>query len=1084
MSSPTPPPYVELHCHSHFSFLDGASSPAELAARAAELGMPALALTDHQGVYGAVQLREACREQGIAPVYGAEVSLAPDAPAGLPGGHLTLLVESAEGWRNLCLLLTAAGLAGAKRERPLSWEQLAEHRGGLICLSGCGERGVLAAAAARGDRAGALAAGRQLAALFGPEHFYLELQRHLQAGERRREAVLIALAGHLGRHIVATNNVHYAQPDGFRLQHVLTCIRERTSLDRAGGLLYPSAQRYLKGAAEMAETFPDQPQALARTALIAERCRFQLDLRGARIPRLDLPAGRTVEAELAARCATGLNLRYAPAERERAAAQLARELAVIRARDLCGYFLVVEDLVAFARREGILCQGRGSAAGSVAAYALGIAPVDPIAEGLLFERFLSEEGTATPDIDIDFAADRREEVIQYVYRRYGAQHAAMVANVVTFRARSALLDVGKALGLPPAVLEALRGGLYAREAAAVGEALAASPALSGRLPPATLALLGELCAAIDGCPRHLSIHVGGMVVTAEPLAGLVALEPATMAGRVVLQWDKDDVEDAGLIKIDLLGLRTLGLVAECLAALPLASEQIPQDDPEVWEMLGTGDSIGVFQVESRAQVSLLPRLRPRSMQDLIVEVALIRPGPVQGGMAKAFLARRAGLEPVEVWHPLLKDLLAETQGVLVFQEQVLKVAMLLAGFSGGRADDLRRAMSRKRSREAMARLAEDFVTGCAAQGVAEAAARAIFTRLAGFAGYGFCKSHAAAFARLTWVTAWLKRHHPAVFYAALLNQQPMGFYSTGVVVEDAKRHGVRFPPLDVNRSAARWTVEGGAAGEAGSLRVPLTRLKGLGADMAARIVAAREADGPFSSLWDLLRRSRLPRPLAVALVRAGACDGLPAVAGGEDQGALRPPAAAAQGVLPSPGTTAQEVLAVPAAADDIPPSSAPARATLLWALGEMAWEEGGLDLPPVSTAAVLPAAGEAAGAAAERVLLGLSSGAHPLARLRPLLAQDGVLTGADLAARPQGTAVRVAGRVEVVQRPGTAKGICFVSLEDETGLTNLILHPQTYSACRAVLRHAAVVLAEGLLQQDHGAVHVLVRRLVAWEGGP
>lgn len=1071
-STPTPPPYVELHCHSHFSFLDGASSPAELAARAAELGMPALALTDHQGVYGAVQLREACREQGILPVYGAEVDVAPDAAAGLPGGHLTLLVENAEGWRNLCLLLTAAGLAGAKRERPLSWERLAEHRGGLICLSGCGERGLLAAAATRGDRSGCLAAGRHLAALFGPEQLYVELQRHHQAGERRREAVLVGLAGHLGRHTVVTNNVHYARPDGFRLQHVLACIREHTSLDQAHGLLYPSAHRYLKGASEMAALFPDQPQALARTALIAERCRFHLDLRGARIPRLDLPAGRTVEAELAARCAAGLNLRYAPAERPRATAQLERELAVIRARDLSGYFLVVEDLVAFARQAGILCQGRGSAAGSVAAYVLGIAPVDPIAEGLLFERFLSEEGTATPDIDIDFAADRREEVIQYVYRRYGAQHAAMVANVVTFRARSALLDVGKALGLPPAVLEELRGGLYVREAADLGEALAASPTLSGRLPSATIALLGELCAAIDGCPRHLSIHVGGMVVTAEPLAGLVALEPATMAGRVVLQWDKDDVEDAGLIKIDLLGLRTLGLVAECLAALPLAAEQIPQDDPDVWEMLGAGDSIGVFQVESRAQVSLLPRLRPRSMQDLIIEVALIRPGPVQGGMAKAFLARRAGLEPVEVWHPLLKDLLAETQGVLVFQEQVLKVAMILAGFSGGRADDLRRAMSRKRSREAMARLAEDFVAGCAARGVEEAAARAIFTRLAGFAGYGFCKSHAAAFARLTWVTAWLKRHHPACFYAALLNQQPMGFYSTGVVVEDAKRHGVRFAPLDVNRSPARWTVEGGA-GEAGRLRVPLARLKGLGPDLAARIVAAREREGPFDSLWNLLRRTRLPRPLAVALVRAGACDGLSAAGA----------AAGADGIPATMEATARDVRSHPdAVSRDTPPPPAAARAALLWALGEMAWEEGSLDLPPTATAATLPPAGAAAGAAAERVLLGLSSGAHPLARLRPLLAQDGVLKGADLAERPQGTVVRVAGRVEVVQRPGTAKGICFVSLEDETGLTNLILHPQTYSACRAVLRHATVVLAEGLVQQDHGAVHVLVRRLVAWEG--
>ncbi len=1094
--------YVELHLHTHYSFLDGASAPDDLAARAAALGMPALAVTDHQGLYGAVKFRNACRAHGIRPIYGAEVTVAGGAgnagdaggagnaedaggaggmgnaagtggagrtvaggaaagrgtgtgSAPLPAGHLTLLVASAAGWANLCRMLSAAGLAGAKRDRPVTWDLLARHADGLVCLTGCRD-GVVAAPARRGDRAATLAAARRLAGIFGPDRCYVELQRHLDAGDRRLCATLVGVARHLGLPLVATNNVHYATPDGFRLQHVLACIRTRTTLATAGAHLYATPHRYLKGGAAMADLFADVPEAVANTVRIAERCAFTLDLAAARLPAFPVPPGETAFSHLHALCHAGLRARFDPVT-PAAAAQLARELAVIEARGLADYFLVVHDLVAFARGRGILCQGRGSAAGSLVAYVLGITPVDPLAHDLLFERFLAEDSHATPDIDIDFAGDRREEVIQYVYDRWGRDHAAMVANVVTFQARSALADVGRALGFGADDLAEIGAHVHARGAAGVAADLGAAERFAGRADHRPWRLLGELCAAIDGCPRHLSIHVGGMLVTARPLAELVPLEPATMPGRVVVQWDKDDVEDAGLIKIDVLSLRTLGMVAECFDRVraaggpDLSVDTVPADDPEVWAMLGAADSLGCFQVESRTQMGLLPRLRPTGMHDLIVEVALIRPGPVQGGMAKAYLARRDGEAPVTYWHPDLAPVLAETLGVLVFQEQVLRVAMALAGFSGSQADGLRRAMSRKRSRAAMEALRADFVAGAGARGVDAAAAGGVFDRLLGFAGYGFCKSHAAAFARLAYVTAWLKRHHPAAFYCALLNHQPMGFYATRVVVEDARRHGLALLPLDVNRSGAAWAVEDGA------LRVPLGRLKGMSAGVAAAIVAARAAGGPFGSLWDFARRTRAPRPVVERLIRAGALDGLPVDAPGAR----------------SPAATAAPAAPLPAAAH---------RRQALWDLGEMRWDAGGLDLPPAVTPAAMTPDTLADAVAADAELLGLAQGAHPMALVRPALAALGAVPTREVEALAHGAPVRVAGRVEVVQRPGTAKGIAFVSLEDEHGLVNLVLYPAVYARHRDVLRRAGVVVADGRVQHDHGAVHVVATGLAGLAG--
>ncbi len=1133
--------YIELHAHSHFSFLDGASSPAELAARAAELDMPALALTDHQGLYSAIRHREACRAAGIRPIYGAEITLAPEArPARavfgqtevidgegdggegvkppkifdpgasgissgsgtgsasgstrdaedtpLPGGHLTLLVESETGWRNLCRMLSSAGLAGAKHHRPVSWALLARHHQGLICLSGC-RQGVVAGAVRRGDREGTLAAAKALKEIFGPDNFYVELQRHREGGERRLSATLEGLAQHLGLPLVASNNVHYARPDGYRLQHVLACIQARCSLDEAGARLCASPHRHLKGAGQMHRLFPDLPQALARTVEVAQRCRFDLDLRHARLPDFPLEPGESLDGKLRALCQRGMDRRYGEHPPEAARAQLEKELGVITARGLAGYFLVVEEIVDFARREGIACQGRGSAAGSLVAYSLGITPVDPIEQGLLFERFLSESSTATPDIDVDFAGDRREEVIQHVYQRYGADRTGMVANVVTYRARSAVAEVAKALGFPEELRERLRGQLYSREASGAADELEGLGKLAGRHGHLPWQQLVELCRAIEGFPRHLSIHSGGMLITRDPLAELVPLEPATMPGRVVVQWDKDDVEDAGLIKIDLLSLRTLGMVSHCFEIIrqqggpELSIETVPQGDPEVWTMLGAADSLGCFQVESRAQMNLLPRLRPRAMADLIIEVALIRPGPVAGGMARAYLERRDGAQAVRYWHPDLEPVLSETLGVMVFQEQVLRVAMTLAGFSGGQADDLRRAMSRKRSLEAMERLREGFVAGAEARGIARGAADRVFDRLTGFAGYGFCKSHAAAFARLAWVTAWLKCHHAPAFYCALLDQQPMGFYSVRVVVEDAKRHGIDIAPLHVNRSAARWRLEGDR-----HLRVPLSRLKGLGEDLAERIVAEREANGPYLGLWDFLRRVRPPRRVAQRLVRAGALDGLdlgggtirlPAGEGGRDARVRSKRLHEEAGSYEVGERDAG--IAESASSNGEPVASPPDRRQLLWALGEMQWEEGGLDLPPVVTEARLRPGGSGDRIEAEETLLGLSQGEHPMSRLRARLASQGILTSDQVEDSPDGAQVRMAGRVEIVQRPGTAKGMCFVSLEDERGLINLVLSPRVYERARDVLRHAPVVLAEGQVQHEHGSLHLITRRLMALE---
>ncbi len=707
------PDYVELHCHTNYSMLDGASHPEELLDRALELHMDRLAATDHEGLYGAVRFYQGALQRGIKPLIGAELTLD-------GGHHLTLLAENDEGYSHLSRLISHAQLSHNKGEASLSWSALTQYKEGLICLSGC-SRGEIASHLLAHREAEALAAARRYLHLFGREHFFLELQHHLLEHGRRLVASLVELAGHLGAGYVATNDVHYARREGHRLHDVLTCIANHTTLDEAGSLLRANSEYYLKSPQEMEQLFSHLPQALTNTRAIAERCDVTLNFSAHRLPPFELPPGETAGSYLRRLCLQGVERKY-PSVTERVLHQLDHELEVIGRTGLAEYFLIVWDICRYAHERGIPAQGRGSAANSVVAYVLDITRVDPIAHNLLFERFLSEEANTMPDIDMDFSTDHREEVIQYVYDKYGEEHTAMVCNVVTFRARSAVRDVGKVLGFPLPLLDQVAKALDTRRASRVEEDLERVNGLAEKTTHLPWRQLLELCREIDSFPRHLSIHVGGMIITARPLVEIAPLERATMPGRVVVQFNKDDVEDLGLIKIDLLALRTLSLIYEALqlieehSGVGLDLEHIPLDDPVVYDMLCRVDTIGTFQVESRAQAQTLPRMRPEKFEDIVVEVALIRPGPLQGNMVHPYLRRRAGLEEVTYVHPALKPALEETTGVIIFQEQILKVAMIIAGFTPGEADLLRRAISRSRSQEAMEQLRGRFVEGALAQG--------------------------------------------------------------------------------------------------------------------------------------------------------------------------------------------------------------------------------------------------------------------------------------------------------------------------------------------------------------------------------
>ena len=1017
--------YVELHCHSCFSLLDGASTPEALLDQAGVLGMPALALTDHDGLYGAVRFALAARQRDLRPLIGAELTLE-------SGLHLLLLAQNRLGYANLCWLISRAQLGGTKWNARLPSRLLHGRTEGLIALTGC-RNGVIAVPLLAGQTERAADALRALKKLFGPNCLYVEIERHLLQDEETLVDRLTDLARRLNLPLVATNNVHYARHEDHRLQDVLVAIRHNTTLAEAGGLLRPNSEYYLKGADEMAALFADYPDALSRTLEIAGRCHVDLNFRGHSLPAFDLSAGQSAGERLAELCEESLPKRYGAAH-QAARCQLEHELSVIQRVGLAEYFLTVWDIVRFSREQNIQVQGRGSAANSIVAYLLGITRVDPLEHHLLFERFLSAEARVMPDIDIDFCARRREEVVQYLYRKYGESHVGMVCNYVTYRPRSAVRDVGKALGLPSSILGQVARSLKGPRWGAPGDETSRQMEKPVDLSERIWTQFLELFRQIQDIPRHLSIHVGGMCITRAPLDELVPLERATMPGRVVIQWDKDSVEDAGLIKIDLLCLRTLSAVDECLHLITetrgerVNLDAIPLHDPAVYRALQQADTIGAFQVESRAQQQALIQMKPKHFADIVIEVALIRPGPLQGNMVHPFFRRRQGLEPTTYFHPTLKPILAETLGVVVFQEQVIRIAMSMGGFSAGEADLLRRAMSRHRSDDEMAQFRSRFVAGAAAQGIESPIAEEVFDKLAGFASYGFCKSHAAAFARTAYETLYLRAHYPAEYTCALLNNQPMGFYPPRVLIGDARRHGVSVLPVHLNLSGGTCTMERGA------VRLGFRYVSGLGDAGIERILAARiAADGRFVGMENFCRRTRLPRQLVENLILAGAIDEWT-----ED------------------------------------------RRRLLWDLGRLRYQEEELPMPlPPDTVNLEPMT-YAEQLLGEYDVTGLSANGHIMELFRDQMQGKGIQNSENLTHIPAGQVVRIAGAVVIRQAPPTAKGFVFITLEDEFGLMNVIVRPDVFAAHRFVWTNGIILIVEGQVQRSDQRVDILARSV--WNG--
>ena len=1261
-----PDEYCELHAHSNFSFLDGASHPEELIGRAAVLGMPSLAITDHAGLYAAVRLWKAAaqtrtaaaRDAGLSPVsaiVGLELAIPADerslrlarrgrklndplrgekASRGwpgefhagpMPGDHLVLLARDGTGYAALSRLASRGHLAGEKQfpvfERALVEAALDEARGHLVGLSGC-RSGEVPRQLLAGDPEAALAAAQAWASHFPDDDFAVELSHHLQPDDDWLVAQLAELAERAGLPTVVTNEVHYADPGGHRLQDVLVCIRHGATLDEARELLLPNAEYRLKSGAELARIGPGLPDersqsawadGLARAAGIGRSCRLDLDFERYRFPGFTVPEGETPFSYLYQLAHEGLRRRYRPITKQ-AVKQLAHELDVIERTNLAEFFLIVWDLMEFARQRGIIGQGRGSAGDSIVAYCLGITKVDPIEHKLLFERFINEARTL-PDIDIDFDVNRREEVIQYLYDRYGEDHSAMVCTVITYRARSAVREVAKALGFPLDAVDRVAKALDTRDASDVARDLALDgsfgwlfdeigldmeaeavpsnragrradggalvaresdsswnhrprPVLapaplplradladaearardasgdhdgrpyseSGwvpprrprvldqsvvsvkhegweqkrygpgglRLDPATEELVaGELtvpeprdngtpgasgdrpavvrvdpesgmpieerrrpsvlpepalptvhatprnrwqwlltlCAEIDGFPRHLGIHVGGMLVTRTPLIDLVPIERASMPGRVVSQYDKEDIEALGLVKIDLLSLRTLGVVSECLDRIERDTGQridldsLPHDDPEVFRTISAADTVGMFQVESRAQMQALPKARPERFEDLVVQVAIIRPGPVQGNAVHPYLRRRAGQEPVTYLHPSLEPILSDTLGVILYQEQVMQVAIEVCGYSALEADIFRKAMGSHRSHQKMQAERERFVGGAMRTGLTEPDADELFRRCSAFAEFGFARAHAAAFAKITYDTAWLKLRYPTHYYAGVLNNQPMGFYSPAVVVGDAKRHGVTVLSVDVNESA--WDHDTRPLSDGSyALRLGMRQVKGI--DESSRETLERErAIGPYTGVRDFVARTGLGEQVVERLIAIGAFDWTDAPR---------------RELLWQLRTTMED--------------ANPARPAL--GLTDDAQRALGASLPPMTFAEKV---------AAEYRELAMAPSAHAVELFRERLAARGVIPVAEAGKQRDHSMVRLAGLAVSVQHPMTAKNFVFIALEDETGMINVTVRPEIYQANRAVLHRHPLLVIDGTLQVEGEVLNVVARRL-------
>jgi error-prone DNA polymerase len=1035
--------YVELHCHSAYSFLDGASRPEELVLRAAELGYPALALTDHDGLYGSLEFAHAAKAFGVRPLTGAEVTLA-------DGCHVTLLVETPKGYANLCRLLTRAH-ARKRLEPRLDQEAFEELNEGLVCLSGCARLGL----AVHNPNGAA-----RLAKVFGPHRFFVELQRPFLRGDARRNHALRHLAEALNVRTVVTGNVHAHAESRVRLQDVLVAVKHRTSLDGCEPERRGNDECFLLPPEEVVARWPDDRGSVAATVELAERLEFDLTQElGYRYPDFS-DRSDPADVQLAGVCRRAIDERYrhAPRDlRERADQRLREELALIAELGLSGFFLLHWEVLELAREVARDVRGpgsprhllppgrgRGSSVGSIVCYLTGLSHVDPVASDLKLGRFLNRELLSVPDIDLDFPRDIREKLIVAVCDRYGREHSALVASFATYRSRGAIRDVGKALGLPAAELERLARVSDGWSARKVAEEMALLPGAEAKHRSPRWRAFAELCGEIAGLPRHLSQHPGGMVISTRPLVELVPVELAAMEGRQLCQWDKDSCADAGFLKIDLLGLGMLSAVEECvdqivsLRGRTIDLSRIPLDDPAVYAEIHDADTVGVFQIESRAQMQSLLRTRPENLDDLTVQVALVRPGPIQGKAVHPYVERRQRIREdpdyeIPFDHPSLAEPLDDTLGTIIFQEQVLDVAIALAGFSVGEAEGLRRAMSRKRSEAAIEAYRERFMVGAEAQGVPRETAELVFGKINGFASFGFPKSHAAAFALLAYQSAWLRHHYPAEFLCALLNAQPMGFYPPASLVRDAQRRGAEVRPPDINLSSDRCQIEGDV------VRIGLAYIRNLGEDEAKALVAEREESGPFRGVRDLAQRAPVDRPGLEALVVSGACDsfGWP-------------------------------------------------RRQLLWRLGlaprSVSVGGGGevrqlaLPLEPTTEIPELPEESHWERMLADYRTTSLSVGTHPLELLRPHLPEEVVATNA-LQDYPNGKPIALAGMVVARQRPATANGVVFMLLEDEHGQANLIVPPPVYDRYRAVVRGEPLLLARGRFERYERNRNILVHEL-------
>jgi error-prone DNA polymerase len=1122
--------YIELHTSSAFSFLDGASLPEALVDRAAHLGYPALALLDRDGVYGIPRFHLAAKKAGLKAIVGAELTVATRAESADPAGgrvfRLPVLVASREGYRNLCRLVTTMKLRAPKGEGALTLEDLDGRVSGLVALAG--------RAAIDGPRFGVGGLIDRLVGVFGPDNVAIELQRHLLRDEEADNHSLIDLASAFHLKTVATNGVRFAEPIDRPLYDVLTCIRHKTTLERAGRRLSWNAERYLKSPEAMARLFSDVPAAIAGTRELAERLEYTMADLGYRFPEYPVPSGETMSSFLRKITQAGARERYRPYH-DRARRQVERELALIEKLDLAGYFLIVWDIINFCRQENILVQGRGSAANSAVCYSLGITAVDPVGMDLLFERFLSEQRGEWPDIDLDLpSGDRRERVIQHVYEKYGKHGAAMTANVITYRGRSAAREVGKAMSFDTTQIDRLAKVMNHFEWVDPKDTLERHLREVGLdYHDPVIQLFGQLWQRIQDLPRHLGQHSGGMVLCQGRLDEIAPLENASMPDRVVIQWDKDDCADMGIVKVDLLGLGMMSVLQDALemvnkngardsAAIDLA--HLPPNDPAVYRMLQEADTVGIFQVESRAQMATLPRLRPRSFYDIVVEVAIIRPGPIVGQMVHPYLKRRQGAEPVVYPHPSLQPILERTLGVPLFQEQLLRMAMVAAGFSGGEAEELRRAFGFKRSEKRMQQIEGKLRDGMARQGITGAAAEEIIRSITSFALYGFPESHAASFALLVYASAYLKAHYPAAFYTAMLNNQPMGFYHPATLVKDGQRHGVRFASIDVQVSDWECRVE-----PDGRVRLGLMYVNGLrqevGKEIACRSswsVVGGSSDasapitrGPTISFDD----GRCPKcgcddqSMIEATQSSGSfCNVCAFEWGDQPSNVAKPIGEAAPKLVDGQHVSTREGARYTSIEDLIKTcglrrdelatlaeigalnSLGYDRRSALWQIERAIRPSGELygqddERTPMAIVPQPDAARESAPSplrpmsAAERVMAdyagtSLTIGPHPMALRRPELALRGVLRARDLPSARHGRRVRVAGAVITRQRPGTAKGFVFLTLEDETGIANIIVQPDLFTTERLTIVGEPYLLVEGTLQIQEGVTSVKADRVL------